>query len=66
MLVKSGLQIADRYRIKTYVMSEPAALKLYLNHGFELVDTVSTDYSKYGGTEPTVHHFLVREPPRKD
>ncbi|KAK9365597.1 hypothetical protein V1509DRAFT_373982 [Lipomyces kononenkoae] len=62
MLVQSGLKIADQYGIKTYVMSEPAGLKVYLNHGFKLVETVSTDYSQYGGTEPMVHHFLVREP----
>ncbi|KAJ5770660.1 uncharacterized protein N7511_002711 [Penicillium nucicola] len=62
MLVQSGLEIADQHAIKTYVMSEPAALKLYLNLGFKLVETVSTDYSQYGGTEPMVHYFLVREP----
>ncbi|KAJ5647268.1 hypothetical protein N7490_003640 [Penicillium lividum] len=62
MLVESGLRVADQYKLKTYVMSEPAALKLYLNLGFELVESVSTDYSQYGGTEPMVHHFLVREP----
>ncbi|KUM59858.1 hypothetical protein ACN42_g7275 [Penicillium freii] len=62
MLVQSGLQIADQQGIKTYVMSEPAALKLYLNLGFQLVDTVSVDYSRYGGTEPVVEYFLVREP----
>jgi GNAT superfamily N-acetyltransferase len=62
MLVQSGLKVGDQYGIKVYVMSEPASLKLYLNHGFELLETVSTDYSKYGGTEPTVEHFLVRVP----
>ncbi|KZF21984.1 hypothetical protein L228DRAFT_283185 [Xylona heveae TC161] len=62
MLVQSGLKVADRYGIKTYAMSEPAGLKVYLNHGFKLVETVSTDYSKYGGTEPLVEYFLVREP----
>ncbi|CAI7611533.1 unnamed protein product [Penicillium glandicola] len=62
MLVRSGLQIADQQGIKTYVMSEPAALKLYLSLGFQLVDTVSVDYSHYGGTEPMVMYFLVREP----
>lgn len=61
MLVKSGLQFADRLGIKTYVMSEPAGLKLYLRLGFKLVETVSTDYSQYGGTEPTVEYFLIRE-----
>lgn len=43
-------------------MSEPAGLKLYLNHGFKLVETVTVDYSQHGGTEPMVEHFLVREP----
>lgn len=43
-------------------MSEPAALKLYLSLGFRLVDTVSVDYSHYGGTEPMVMYFLVRKP----
>ncbi|KAE8548901.1 hypothetical protein TMatcc_010238 [Talaromyces marneffei ATCC 18224] len=62
MLVQSGLKVADQHAIKTYVMSEPAALKLYLNLGFKLVETVSTDYSQYGGTEPMVHYFLIREP----
>lgn len=61
MLVKSGLQVAAQYGIKTYVMSEPAGLNLYLNLGFKLVETVSTDYSQYGGTEPTVEYFLIRE-----
>lgn len=62
MLVQSGMKVADQYGMKIYVMSEPAALKLYLNFGFELLETVSTDYSKYGGTEPSVEHFLVRAP----
>jgi len=62
MLVRSGLEIADQHQIKTYLMSSPAALKLYLSVGVELVDTVSTDYSQYGGTEPVVDYFLVRRP----
>ncbi|KAJ5177559.1 Acyl-CoA N-acyltransferase [Penicillium coprophilum] len=66
MLVQSGLQIADQQGMKTYVMSEPAALKLYLSLGFQLVDTVSVDYSQYGGTEPMVMYFLIREPSQVD
>lgn len=62
MLVKRGLEVADRYRAKTYVMSEAAALKLYLNVGSKLLETVSVNYSAYGGTEPSVYYFLVREP----
>jgi hypothetical protein len=62
MLVRSGLDIADQHQIKSYVMSSPAALKLYRSLCFELVDTVSTDYSQFGGTEPALQYFLVRRP----
>lgn len=61
MLVQSGLRVADQYGIKTYVMSEPAGLKVYLNHGFRVVDEITVEYAKFGGTEPTTHYFLVRE-----
>lgn len=62
MLLKSGLEVADAHGLKTYVMSSPAGLKLYLSHGFELKQTVSVDHSQCGGTEPTVNYFLVRQP----
>ncbi|KAK9384800.1 hypothetical protein V1515DRAFT_610430 [Lipomyces mesembrius] len=62
MLVQSGLKIADENGMRAYVMSEPAGLKVYQNNGFKVVQTVSTDYSKYGGTDPLVHHFMVRQP----
>ncbi|PYI01493.1 hypothetical protein BO78DRAFT_378880 [Aspergillus sclerotiicarbonarius CBS 121057] len=62
MLVKSGTDVADKYGIKTYVMSEPAGLKVYLNHGFKVVEEVAVDYAQFGGTEDMVHYFLVREP----
>ncbi|RAH61721.1 hypothetical protein BO85DRAFT_445136 [Aspergillus piperis CBS 112811] len=61
MLVQSGLRVADQYGIKTYVMSEPAGLKVYLNHGFRVVDEITVEYAQFGGTEPTTHYFLVRE-----
>ncbi|RAK87112.1 hypothetical protein BO79DRAFT_197774 [Aspergillus costaricaensis CBS 115574] len=61
MLVQSGLRVADQYGIKTYVMSEPAGLKVYLNHGFRVVDEITVEYEQFGGTEPTTHYFLVRE-----
>lgn len=61
MLIRRGLDVADRYGLRTLVMSEQASLKLYLNLGFELVETVSTDYAQFGGTEPVVHYFMVRD-----
>jgi hypothetical protein len=62
MLLGNGLRIADKNGLKSYIMSSPAALKLYLTHGFVLMKTVETDYSQHGGTEPDVQHFLLRQP----
>lgn len=62
MLVKSGLEIADKYHKKAHVMARPAGLKLYEDQGFRIVETTSTDYSQFGAIEPYVHHFMVREP----
>jgi len=61
MLVKSGLEAADTYHQKAHVMSSVAGLRLYEKHGFKVVETTSTDYSQFGGTEPFVHHFMVRK-----
>ncbi|KAK9349842.1 hypothetical protein V1523DRAFT_399773 [Lipomyces doorenjongii] len=62
MLVQSGLKVADENSMKAYVMASPAGFKVYQNNGFKLVETVSVDYRKYGGSEPMVHHFMVRDP----
>lgn len=62
LLVKSGCEIADVYHLKAFVMATPAGLKVYEGQGFKVVETVSTDYSQFGGIEPNVHHFLVRQP----
>ncbi|PWY85870.1 hypothetical protein BO94DRAFT_518433 [Aspergillus sclerotioniger CBS 115572] len=61
-LVKSGTDVADKYGLKTYVMSEPAGLKVYLKNGFRVVDEVGVDYGAFGGVDVTRHYFLVREP----
>jgi hypothetical protein len=62
MLVRKGLEIADENDTKTYVMASPAGLKMYTDLGFELVEIVRQDYERFGGTEPCVHHFMVRLP----
>ena len=62
MLVQSGLQIADTNNLKSYVMASPAGLKMYLDQGFEIVETISQDYSEYGGASPAINHFMVRQP----
>jgi len=62
LLIQKGCEIADAHQMKAFVMSSSAGLKVYERSGFKLVETVSTDYSQFGATEPNVHHFLVRRP----
>ena len=62
LLVKSGCEVADAYNLKVFVIASPAGKKVYEGQGFRLVETVSTDYSQFGASEPYVHHFLVRQP----
>ena len=62
MLLRSGLQIADANGLKTYVMASSAGLKMYLDHGFEIIETVSKDYPEYGGSSPLIHYFTIRQP----
>jgi predicted GNAT family N-acyltransferase len=61
MLMKSGLEIADRYKQKTHVISSQAGLKFYESVGFETVESTFTSYSQFGAIEPFVHHFMVRK-----
>lgn len=61
-LLKSGLDVADANGLRTIVTAQPAGVKLYLNHGFDLMQTVSIDYSQYGGTENKEDHFMIRQP----
>jgi predicted N-acetyltransferase YhbS len=62
MLMKSGLDIADRYQQKAFVIGTSEGAKLYESMGFKAVEILSTDYSHFGGIGPYVNHFMVREP----
>jgi hypothetical protein len=62
MLLRSALQKADQYGVRAHTMAAHGALKMYENFGFNLIETVSTDYSIYGVKEPYGYHLMVREP----
>lgn len=62
MLVKSWLWVTDHHQVTESVILEPTALKPYLNHEVQLLETVTTDCTQYGGTEPVMQHFLTRKP----
>ncbi|KAH6699996.1 acetyltransferas-like protein [Leptodontidium sp. MPI-SDFR-AT-0119] len=62
LMLEEALRNIDEAGLKAIVMSHSAGRKMYEDHGFERVQTVTQDDSKYGSTEPFVHYFLVRQP----
>jgi GNAT superfamily N-acetyltransferase len=61
LLLQKGLEVADAHGLKTFLTSSPAGLKVYSNHGFEKLETVTVDYAAFGGEEPVEAHFMIRE-----
>lgn len=61
-MLEEALRKVDQAGLKAIVMSHPAGRKMYEDHGFEHVQTVTQDDSEYGSTGPMVHYFLVRKP----
>lgn len=49
LLIKTGLDLADRDRARTYIEASAKGLPLYLKHGWEPVGATVVDMRKYGG-----------------
>ena len=60
-LIKDGLNIADAAGSKVYIIASPMGLPLYLRHGWNRVDKVAVDMTKYGGSSMVVEELLIRE-----
>ncbi|CAF9919151.1 MAG: hypothetical protein ALECFALPRED_000983 [Alectoria fallacina] len=62
MLIRPGLDDADRAGAQTYIEASPDGLPLYLKHGWAPVDEMVLDMEKYGaGSGVEVMPFLMRE-----
>lgn len=61
MLIRPGLEEADKAGAKSYVEASSAGLGLYLKHGWEPVDEMVIDMAKYGGGKVEREKFLIRE-----
>ncbi|KAI5210059.1 acyl-CoA N-acyltransferase [Aureobasidium subglaciale] len=61
LLLRDGLAMADANGLKSYTTASAAGVKLYQNQGFETVEVVSVDYSKFGGVEPVTDYFMIRQ-----
>ena len=62
MLIKAGLDMADRDGARTYIEASAKGLPLYLRHGWEPVGATTIDMRKYRGAEVVVEKTLIREP----
>lgn len=62
MLMRPGLEDADKAGAQTYIEASPDGLPLYLKHGWEPVDKMVIDMGKHGaGSGVEVMPFLMRE-----
>lgn len=64
MLVKWGCEIADDEGIPAYLEATPIGYPVYRRQGFEDVDVVELDFSRWGGEESEKFTAMTR-PPRK-
>ncbi|KAI9151965.1 hypothetical protein HJFPF1_09183 [Paramyrothecium foliicola] len=62
LLLKWGLAEADRLRVPSYLETSPAGRGLYEKNGFKQVDSVVTDFSKWGGPPRLEVGVMMREP----
>ena len=62
MLIRPGLEAADKAGAKTYIEASSKGLGLYLKHGWEPVDELVIDMGQYGGEGVEKEKMLVREP----
>lgn len=62
LLIRPGLDAADRAGAQTYIEASPFGLPLYLRHGWEVVDGMAVDTGPYGGQGVEHQPFLMREP----
>lgn len=62
MLIRPGLEAADKDGAQTFIEATPAGLPLYLKHGWELVHKMTIDMRPHGGTGIEPMPLLIREP----
>lgn len=60
MLVQWGIDVANKSKIPCYLESSTTSHAFYLNMGFEDVDTVEIDMSRWEGEGKDVHYCMIR------
>lgn len=62
MLLRPGLEDADKAGAQTYIEASPSGLPLYLRHGWVQVDELVIDMKPHGGEGVERNPCLMREP----
>ena len=62
MLIRRGLDDADKDNAKTYIEASPAGLPLYVKLGWQEIDRVIVDVDKIDGKGKATEVCLMREP----
>jgi len=62
LLIKAGLDLADRDHARTYIEASAKGLPLYLRHGWEPVGATVVDMRKYGKEAVVSETTLIRLP----
>ena len=65
LLIQQGTSFADEAGLPCYLEGSPAGYRLYLSIGFEDVETLDMDMSKFGGEGSHPHYIMIR-PARVD
>ena len=61
MLLRWGTEIADEAKtLSCYLEASPVGRHLYQSAGFEQVETLNIDMSKWGGEGIHYHYVMVR------
>jgi hypothetical protein len=60
-LVKSGINAANAIGLDIFVVATDAGFRMYQRAGFQLLDEIIQDDSKYGGTGHWGMHFLEKK-----
>lgn len=62
MLIKWGLAKADELKLPAYLEASKAGKPLYLKHGFEEIDRLEYDLTKWGGEGVDVVVNMLKSP----
>lgn len=62
MLLRWGVELADREGLKICLEATPFGLGLYEKFGFRTLTTVDHDVARFGGPKCYTHTLMMREP----